>query len=687
MAPGRFYVIGLLAAPLAFFVGFQALAGTSNRIGLLVRIGCLVYPAALLLRYCLDRRQLRASVPGAQVVIAGGLVAAGAVVFWLQQDRGLTLLPTNLHPLALAVIFVAAAYPIGFLTISWRQQTDRITGFDWLLAVMSLAAGVWLITQTGRYTEWISGIDEFTRTDLLVSLGYLALTLELLRRSVGAGLSLVLYALVAYLLLGHLLPGTFSHRQFLLVEFAEEMIISVNGGLFGVPLQVAASYAFLFILFGKLLEASGGGQFFFDLAAALAGRREGGVAKVAVVSSGLFGTISGSPAADVMTTGSITIPMMKRLGYGGLFAAAVESVASTGGSLLPPVMGAAVFLMVEFSAVAYADIAWSAVGIGLFYYVSVYLQVHWRSRRLGLVGMAETEIPAVGQTLAEGWHHLLALLVLVGLLIAGFSPAFVAAGAVLMLLTTSALGNLPITPARIVKVCVEACSAMAPLVAAVAAAGLVIGCLNISGLAGKLATLIFTITGGLQFPSLLMAMFITLILGMGMPVVAAYALVATLVAPVLLELGLPMLQAHLFLVYFSVLSAITPPVAIACFVASSIAEENPMSVAWQAVKMALVAFAIPFLFVYQPALLLQGEWVEIALAFASTLLGIWLLSLVVEGYGQRLLSRSERIMLLMAAVIVLLPGQLLSAAGCIVWVLVMLGRWRQRRLSAGLWST
>ncbi len=222
-----------------------------------------------------------------------------------------------------------------------------------------------------------------------------------------------------------------------------------------------------------------------------------------------------------MTTGSITIPMMKRLGYGGLFAAAVEAVASTGGSLLPPAMGTVLFLMVEFTAIPYAQIAWSAIAIGLLYYFSVYLQVHWRSSRLGLAAVAEDAIPGAGRTLVNGWHHLLPLGLLVGLLIAGFSPAFVAAGALLLMLSSSALGSLPVTPDKIVKVCVQACCAMAPLVAAVAAAGLVIGCLNLSGLAGKLATLIFALSGGSLFASLLLAMGITLVLGMGMPVVAA----------------------------------------------------------------------------------------------------------------------------------------------------------------------
>ena len=675
----RRFLVTLLALPLALFIGYQALAGTNRALANLLLGLVVAYPLALAMRYLFGQRYRQYSIDGSQVLIAIGVVVAGFIWFWADSYQLVSLPAGNLPPLALAVLFVAATYPIAFATLSWRGDCQRITRFDWLLVVLSLVAGGYLVLQTDRYAQWISGIDEFSDDDLTAALVYLALTLELLRRSVGAGLSLVVYSLVAYLFLGHLLEGTFSHRPFGLVEFAEQMIISESGGLFGVPLQVAASYAFLFILFGKLLEASGGGQFFFDLAAAVAGRREGGVAKVAVVSSGLFGTLSGSPAADVMTTGAITIPMMKRLGYGGVFAGAVESVASTGGSLLPPVMGAAVFLMVEFTAIPYAEIAYSAIAVGLFYYLSIYLQVHWRSRRLGLTGMEPQTIPAVGQTLANGWYQLLALVALVGLLVAGFGPAFVAASAVLVLLVSSNIGQRPITPAVIARVCSDGCSALAPLIAAVTAAGLVIGCLNITGLAGKLATLIFLITDGAEFGSLLMAMVITLILGMGMPVVAAYALVATLIAPVLLELGLPILQVHLFLVYFSVLSAITPPVAIACFVASSIADENPMAIAWQSIRLALVAFAIPFLFLYQPGLLLQGSVVQIVVALVGTGLGIWLLSLVLEGYDRAPLAMTTRLLLLAASLCALAPaGWLLIPA-----ILVAVGYYRIHRQGHG----
>lgn len=606
------------------------------------------------------------------------LIAALAVPLTLYEVW--QALAGHAQPLEQAMVFVTAAYPVAFLTVSVNRVVARRTPLDWVLAALSLAAGGWFCWQAERYAQWIAGLDPFTTADLAAALVFLALTLELVRRCVGWGLTAVVLALLGYVFFGDHLQGTFSHRPFELAFFAEEMVISASGGVFGAPLQVAATYAFLFILFGKVLEAGGGGRYFHDLAAGLAGRRPGGVGKVAVVSSGLFGMLSGSPAADVMTTGSITIPSMRRSGYGAVLAGAVEAVASTGGSLLPPVMGAVVFLMAEFTAVPYLELAVAAAGVGLLYYLAVYLAVDLRARRLGLLGLAAAEIPRLRTTLLAGWYQPLPLLVLVAALAAGYSPAYVAALAFLSALAVSLLGPQRVGPRRLVRVCIETCYALAPLVAAVAAAGVVIGALNLTGLGGKLSTLVFTLTGGELLPSLLVAMAATIVLGMGMPVVAAYALVATLIAPVLVELGVPVLQAHLFLVYFSVLSAITPPVAIACYVASSIAQARPMAIAWQAVRLGAVAFVIPYLFIYQPALLLLGSPLENTAALAVAALAVALLVVALEGWWRDALGAPARLGLVGAAAALLLApsGLALAAAACGAGLLWQ----RQRRRAA-----
>lgn len=576
------------------------------------------------------------------------------------------------QPLTIAMIFVSVLYTVTFLTVSTGPAFNRITWFDYSLALLSFVSSTFILAQTPRYIDWISGISEFTGADLIAAIVVLLLTLELLRRCVGFGLSMVVYSLLAYVFFGHLLDGTFSHRQLDIPFFAEEMIISANGGLFGIPIQVAATYAFLFILFGKFIETTGGGKFFFDTAAAIAGRRKGGVAKVAVVSSALFGTISGSPAADVMTTGSVTIPAMKKLGYSARFAGAVESVASTGGSLLPPVMGAVIFLMAEFTGIEYLQIAKSAVFIAFLYYFSVYFQVHLRADSLGLKGLPDDQILGIREALKEGWHTIIPFGVLVYFLVEGYTPAYVAATAVVTTIAVSWLRpGLRVTPRSFVHVAVATVFALAALVAAVAAAGIVIGGLNITGLAGKLASLIFLVSGGNTLPTLLIAAASTILLGMGMPVVAAYAMAAILIAPVLVELGIPLLQSHLFLVYYSVLSAITPPIAIACYVASSIADARPMEIAMESLKLAQVAFIIPFMFVYNPGLLLEGGLLHVLQAVVSATIGVYFFCIGLEGWLSGRLASWNRGILLLAGVLTIAPSLLTDLLGLAMGGLVI----------------
>lgn len=570
-----------------------------------------------------------------------------------------------MQPLTVAMVFGCVLFAASFLTVTPSPKYKHTTLLDYGLAIVSVVSGVYLVLQSPRYVQWISGISQFTTPDLLAGGTLILLSLELLRRCVGLGLSLVVYTLLAYVFFGHHLPGTFSHREMGLPFFIEQMIISTNGGLFSEPIQVAATYAFLFILFGRIIEAIGGGRLFFEAAAALTGRRPGGVAKVAVVSSGLFGMISGSPAADVMTTGSVTIPAMKRLGYSARFAGAVESVACTGGSIMPPVMGAVVFLMAEFTGLKYGDIAISAIPVAFLYYLSVYFQVHLRAVRTGLLAMPESEIPTMRSALTAGWHNIVPFAVLIYFMITGYTAAFVAGtGVIAAFLISWVKRDTRLTPRRVVAVCVGTIYALAPLVAAVAAAGIVIGALNITGLSGKVSSLIFAVAGGVKLLSLMIAAIITVILGMGMPVVAVYALVAILVAPVLVELGLGVFEVHFFLVYYAVLSAITPPVAIACYVASSIAEASPMAIARDSVKLGAVVFIIPFMFVFAPQLLLLGSWWDNLTAITTATIGVLFFCMALEGWAlNRGVGAPRRLVLAAAGLLTIYPGMITDAAG------------------------
>lgn len=576
----------------------------------------------------------------------------------------------QLGRLELAIIFLVPMYAMSFLTTSYASDCDRNTWLDYLFSLLSLAGGIYLVLNMGRYQEWIGGLDLFTGWDLTVAGLFFFLTMELLRRCVGPGISVVVWLVVAYALLGEHISGFFGHRGLTWDSLLESFMVSpYDGGLFSTPIQVAALYAFLFISFGKFLEKSGGGQFFFNMAAVLAGRRQGGSAKVAVASSGLFGMISGSPASDVMTTGSVTIPMMKKVGYTPRYAAAVEAVASTGGSLLPPVMGAVVFLMVEFTGISYLSIIGSILISSILYYVGIYTQVHFYSSRNNVGRIDNSLIPTWSTTLRTGWIFLLPMGLLVYVMLTGRTPALAATtGLVAVIVSSWFMGGNAITPKRFLEGCVEVCSAIAPLIAAVAGAGILLIGLNVTGLASKLSSLIFSVAQANMFIALLLAMVVTIICGMGMPVVAVYSLAAVLVAPALVEAGLTLLQAHLFLIFYAVASYITPPVAISSYVASTIAGERPMAVSITAARVGFVAFIIPFAFVYNPGLLLIGKLHDIVIDVAMVFAGIFVMSIAVEGWHQKILSSFARVALMMSG---FLAFSVWTAAGVVALLIAI----------------
>ena len=580
--------------------------------------------------------------------------------------------------LTMGVVFAVGLYAIAFMTVSVGQTVSRRTPLDYLAAAASIGCGVYLFWRSFAFESWVMGIDSFTTADFVAGGIYVILTLDLLRRCLGLGFTIFVYILFAYLFLGQYLDGTLAHPSMSAKTFVERVTVSQNAvGIFGQAMEIVASYAFLFVLMGKLFQISGGGQFFFDVAAVVAGRRTGGVAKVAVVSSGLFGSVSGSPTADVMTTGSISIPMMKRMGYPPRFAASVEAVASTGGSLLPPVMGAVAFLMAEFTATSYSEVAKAAVISALLYYLAVYVYAHFRSDQLGLRGMAAADIPKVATVFRDGWIYLIPIAVLVHFIMSGYGADYTAALSVIAVIVVSwwPTAKQRIGPRAFIEGCVDTCVTLAPLVAAVAAAGIVVAILTFTGITGKAATVIFAITGKDLFLVLVAAMIISVLLGMGMPVVATYALSAVVVAPVMMELGVPILQAHFFLVYYAVLSFITPPIAVSCYAAAVIADESPMAVGWESMLVGLIAFILPFSFIYEPSLLLIGSWQEIAIGAVTTAIGVVYSSAALVGWWRGPLPPWRRAILLACGLMLLIPwSKTLGYAAIVVGFAVMADR-------------
>ena len=556
---------------------------------------------------------------------------AAAVAIWTTYQATLS----SIDVLALSIIFLSLMLVLVFLLTgsSSKSSETKPSAIDYFLAASSLCVGIYFISSIPEISTRISLFSELTSTQRLFSALIILLTFEATRRTVGSGLLIIVVIFIFYNLFGDVFEGTLRHGEITTDHFLDISVFT-SDGLFGVPIRVAATYAFVFVMFGTFLEKAKGGDFFFNIAALISGKTPGGPAKVAVFSSALFGTVSGSPTSDVVTTGSITIPMMKRLGYSGTLAGAVEVAASTGGSLLPPIMGSAAFIMAEFTGITYTQIIIAALIPALLYYLGVYLQVHLRSLKLGLEPMQTDSLPTLKETLSLGWVFLVPLISMIYALVKGYSPTYVAVfGTTVLLIVCQFKKHTRIGLKSFYECFANTTTRMVSVTGACAAAGLVIGGITMTGLATKFSYFVFLFSENNVFPALICGAILTIILGLGMPTPSAYILAAVLIGPVFVnDLGVSMLSAHLFLLYYAVMSAMTPPVAVAAYAASAIADANPLSIAVNAVAFSIVAFFIPFSFVYNEELLLLGSYSDIALVIVSVTCGVVFIAIGSEGY-------------------------------------------------------
>ncbi|MBE3639630.1 TRAP transporter permease [Mangrovicoccus algicola] len=508
--------------------------------------------------------------------------------------------------LAMTIIFLSLILVPSFLLVAAAPGSDprRPSAIDWGLSAAAGASALYFIVNIPATAERISLLSPLSWHQFAFAAIMILLTLEITRRTVGMFLMLLVMSFIAYNLLGHHLTGTLGHGYISLQHFVD-INVYTSDGLFGTPVRVAATYAFLFVLFGTILEHARGGDFFFGLSAALTGRSPGGPAKVAVVSSALFGTMSGSPTSDVVATGSITIPMMKKLGYRPEMAAGTEVAASTGGSLLPPVMGSAAFIMAEVTGLDYLAICFAAIVPAAVYYLGIYVQVHMRSKTLGLEPLAPEQVPRLRAVMISGWPYLIPLLGMTAMLVMHFSPTLTAAVASgLVWLVALMRPSTRLGLGKTIDVLSETTIRMIGVTGACAAAGLVVGGITMTGLASKFSVLAFGLVGENDFLVLLLSAAVTIILGLGMPTPSAYVLAAVLVAPTLVnDLGMPLMAVHMFILYYAVLSAMTPPVAVASFAAAAIAQANPIRISLEAMQLAVTAFIMPFAFIANPGVL------------------------------------------------------------------------------------
>lgn len=596
------------------------------------------------------------------------ILVSGITIFQFWSTL-FTVTDTFLHN----ATFICFMLAITFLVFSFGPSNgkNKVPFYDIILSFTLLGIGIFIIVNSERYlTRWPLA-DPLTMPEMIVGCLLLLIVYEVTRRTLGLGMLAIVTVLVLYAFLGHLLPGTFGSREMTLMQFVDQMVYTLNG-VFGSIASVAATYVFFFVLFGNMFNASGGGVFFYDLSKALTGRVAGGPAKVAVISSGLYGSISGSPTADVATTGSFTIPAMKKVGYSSTYAAAIESTAATGGSILPPVMGSAAFLMVELTGIPYITIAFAALVPALLYYVAIFMQVHFQAKKLKMAGYEDENLPTVRGVMKSMGQFMIPIIVLVGFLEQGFTPVLGAiAATVVTILISYFKKDTRLTPSKLFQTMIETTLRISPLVAVCAAAGVVVGVIQVTGLGGKFSTLIHTLSNGNLFLTMLVTMIVCIIFGMGMPTPAAYVLTAVLAAPIMIEIGVDPLQAHMFILYFACLSAITPPVAVAAYAAAAIANANPIKIALLACRLGIVAFIIPYMFVYDPALMLIGSASTVTIAISTAVIGVVSLAAAFEGWFGLDLKKWERTIVVISSLMVIYPNLISSTIGLVLTALIL----------------
>jgi TRAP transporter 4TM/12TM fusion protein len=578
-----------------------------------------------------------------------------------------------------ALLFITLGFSLVLSFLLWparaNRTPDRVPWTDLGLALLSLVCVGYMFARYEYVVNRFPTADPLSPADMTIGVTAIVLVLEAARRTIGASLSVVALVFIVYALAGQWLPGWLSHRG-LTLEITVDQTFFTTEGIFGVPLAVAGTYVILFIIFGAFLEKSGAGQFFMNFANAIAGGARGGPGKVAVVSSSMFGTISGSAVANVMVDGWLTIPMMKKTGFKPEAAAAIEAVASTGGQIMPPIMGAAAFVMAEFLGATYAQVMIAAAIPALFYYGALFAAIHFNAVRSGLKGIPREELPILGEIILRQGHLFAPVIVLLVLLFWGFTATYAAIIATVSVILIAGVRKATRLSLRTCIVALrEGAEHTIPVAMACAAAGIVIGIVLQTGLALRFTSFLVDIAGGNLIPALLITMVAGIILGMGMPTTPAYIMQAALLVPAIVKLGVTPMAAHMFAFYFSCLSAVTPPIALAVYAAASIGGAGLWKSGIQAVKFAAAGFIVPFFFIYNPSLLFDGPWTDILRAVATGSIGVVALAAALEGYFLRLANGFERLLFLTAAFLLIDPGLTTDVIGLAVLAAALAIQW------------
>ncbi|WP_294557636.1 TRAP transporter permease [uncultured Mailhella sp.] len=607
------------------------------------------------------------------------VVAVVLTLFQIYSTGGFGVLPTPIQRgthLALIMTLVFLWRP----AFRYKDGKEPLPMFllDLCLAVLALAIGAYIIMENDYIMDRLRYVDPLTDMDWFMGVSCVLLVLEITRRTAGLPLVIVSVVFILYAFFGQYLPGGLRHNGIYTPDLLEQLFLTTDG-IYGVPLAAAAGMIYAFVMFGAFLEKANMSSLFMDLACLLTRRSQGGPAKVAIFASALFGTISGSAPANVYGTGTFTIPLMKRVGYAPAFAGAVEAVASTGGQMMPPIMGAAAFIMADLIGVSYLEIAKAALLPSLLYYLALLAMIHFEAVNKNIGRLPEEQIPSTRSVMIR-MYYLLPLVVLVAVMLMGRSVVSCALIGIVTILVLSVFRDETRFNLKRLAGALEQAARNALMISSCCAcAGIVVAVIALTGVGYKFINFVTMLAGDSLLLLMICLMITSMILGMGVPTSPAYIIVAALGAPALVKAGVPVIAAHMFVFYYAILSAITPPVCVASFSGAAIAEANAMKTGWVSVKLGIVAFIIPFMFAYQPALMLQGDALTVGRAVVTSIVGVLALSGGMQGYFVSRCRGWERILLAAGGLMLIDSGSMTDVVGVAILVGVGALQWIRRK--------
>ena len=567
-------------------------------------------------------------------------------------------------------LMLACVLTFGGFNFKGKKSDGRCRLTDWILIAATVFSMGYIVVENKVLENRLAFVTPFTTVQLVAVIMLVVLVLEATRRLTGLTLPIACLIFLAYAFWGDRFTGVLGHAPLSAKRILEQISIT-SEGIFGSSLGISATYVVIFIILAGFLETTGAGQFFIDIASSATGTKRGGPAKIAVVGSCLFGSISGSSVANVVSTGTFTIPLSKSVGYPSYFAGAVEAVASTGGQLMPPVMAAVAFIMADNLSVPYISICGAALIPAVLYYWSLFSMVDAKAVKLGIAGLKKEQLPQGREVLKNGWFLALPFLVLIALMMMNYTPMKAGFYAIVSLLVILLIfDRKKLNWANITNALENGAKGVISVSVTSACAGIIVGVIMITGLGLKFTSIITTASNGNLLIALILSAVVAIILGMGLPTVPAYIVMSSLVAPALIKMGVAPMAAHMFVLHFAVLSCITPPVAIASYAAAAIADANAIKVGFESVRLAVVAYIIPFVFVYNPVLLFDGKPIDIFLSFATAVLGCMALTWAIEGVVEGKIPWWARIVSLLAAAFLVWPEHLSDVFGVVIFAVL-----------------